>query len=190
MPLSLASVASRQQWLDPVEKGLDRAIAASLERLGSRRGAVAGWLHGDPLGHPLHAMLTDVPLGAWTAALVFDRLAGKSGRDPWEAAARGAIAIGLVGGLGSAVAGLADWHRLSQRETRRIGLVHGTLNVLGVAAFTVSLIRRRRAGHGHRSALAAYAIAVTAAQLGGSLVYQHGAGQRGHALPEVREPAA
>lgn len=190
MPLSLASVASRQQWLDPVEKALDSAIAASLERLGSRRDAVAGWLHGDPLGHPLHVMLTDVPLGAWTAAMVFDRLAGKSGRDPWDAAARGAIAIGLVGALGSAVAGLADWHRLSQRETRRIGLVHGTLNVLGVVAFAVSFLRRRHAGHGRRSALAAYAIAVAAAQLGGSLVYQHGAGQRGHAISEAREPAA
>ncbi len=82
-------------------------------------------------------MLTDVPLGGWTAAVVFDRLAGKRGRDPWDAAARGAIAIGLVGALGSAVAALADWHRLSQRETRRIGFVHGTLNVPGAAAWAL-----------------------------------------------------
>ncbi|MGH9414208.1 MAG: DUF2231 domain-containing protein [Terriglobales bacterium] len=190
MPLSLADAAARQSWLDPVDHALDGAIAATRDRLGSRRDTVAGWLHGDPLGHPLHVMLTDVPLGAWTTAMVFDRLAGRSGREPWDAAARGAVVIGIVGALASAVAGLADWHRLAQHEPRRIGLVHGTLNTLGLAAFAASWWRRRQSGHGRRSGLVGYALAIAAAQLGGSLVYQHGAGQRGHAVLKAREPAA
>ncbi|MGH9468077.1 MAG: DUF2231 domain-containing protein [Terriglobales bacterium] len=190
MPLSLAELASRQNRLDPLARELDKGLTAAHDRLGPRGDTIASWLHGDPLGHPLHVMLTDVPLGAWTTAAVFDRLAGKQARQPWAAAARGAIAVGIVGALGAAVAGLADWHRLGLAETRRIGLVHATGNVLGLAAFTVSFFRRRRAGAGRRSALVGYALAIASAQLGGSLVYEHGAGRRGRAAAEAHEPAA
>ncbi|MGH9488052.1 MAG: DUF2231 domain-containing protein [Terriglobales bacterium] len=190
MPLSLAQFASRQRWLEPVDHALNGAIARSLDALGPRRGEVAAWLHGDPLGHPLHVMLTDVPLGAWTTAMVMDRLAGRKDREPWAGAARGAVGVGIAGAALAAVAGLADWHRLDSPETRRIGLVHGLINTLGLAAFTISFFRRRRLGHGRHSALAGFALALTAARLGGSLVYQHGAGMRAAQAGSARQPAA
>lgn len=190
MAMSLARWVDRQNWLEPAEEGLEKGISAALEALGPRRERVEGILHGERLGHPLHVMLTDIPIGAWTTAMVFDRLAPRSKSDKWEGAARGAIGVGLVGALGAAVAGLEDWHRIHS-PTRRVGLAHGALNALGVVAFATSFLRRQRAGHGRRSALAGYALMLTAARLGGHLVYQEGIGQRpAERLPEERREAA
>lgn len=191
MAISLARWVDRQDWMEPAEEGLDTALGAALEALGPRREAVEDFLHGERLGHPLHVMLTDIPIGAWTTALVLDRV-GAMSQDPrrWEGASRAAIAIGLVGALGAALSGLEDWRRI-QSPVRRVGLAHGLLNVLGVAAFTTSLLRRRRRGAGRRSALAGYALMLTAARLGGHMVYQEGIGQRpAERLPERSREAA
>ena len=48
---------------------------------------VKNFLNGTWLGHPLHVILTDVPIGAWTTALVFDALELVSGRDEFATAA-------------------------------------------------------------------------------------------------------
>jgi len=177
--------------MEPAEEGLDTALGAAFEALGPRREAVEDFLHGERLGHPLHVMLTDIPIGAWTTAVVLDRV-GAMSQDPrrWEGASRAAIAIGLVGALGAALSGLEDWRRI-QSPARRVGLAHGLLNVLGVAAFTTSLLRRGRRGAGRRSALAGYALMLTAARLGGHMVYQEGIGQRpAERLPERSREAA
>lgn len=191
MPRTFAQLAGRQRWLDPASGALNRVIEQALSVAGPSRDTIRAWMHGEPLGHPLHATLTDLPLGAWTTALVFDALAARSDDDAWSTAARGAIGVGMVGAVAAAATGLADWHQLHSRETRRIGLIHGLLNLGGLAAFSLSFVRRRRPGHGHRSALAGYALAITAAQLGSALVYQHGAGQRRPAeAPQTARPAA
>jgi len=72
------------------------------------------------LGEPLHVVLTDIPIGAWTAAMIFDALSLiRSGREfAWAADA--SIAIGLAGAACSAATGVTDWwmliHRLAARE--------------------------------------------------------------------------
>src|SRR3712207_7408551 len=62
---------------------------------------------------PLHPVLTDVPLGSWTAALVFDGLDLATGKQPVRNAADASIAVGVVGALGAATTGLSDWRYLS-----------------------------------------------------------------------------
>ena len=57
--------------LDPVVKTVRKIVNAAL---GPQ--PVRDALHGLWLGHPLHPMLTDVPIGAWTAAGVLDLLPG------------------------------------------------------------------------------------------------------------------
>ena len=118
MAFSLARWVDRQKWLEPVEEGLDKALSTAFDRLGPRREAVEGFLHGEQLGHPLHVMLTDIPIGAWTTALVLDRV-GAMSPDPrrWESAARAAIAIGLVGALGRRCPG---W-KIGAGSSRRCG---------------------------------------------------------------------
>ena len=61
-------------------------------------------LDGVWLGNPLHPALTDIPLGAWTAALALD-LVGSDAAD-------GALAVGILGAVPAALTGLNDWGHL------------------------------------------------------------------------------
>lgn len=74
---------------------------------------VKNFLHGTWLGHPFHPVMTDVPIGAWTAALVmdaFDRPTTWDGRGRYSDGADAAIAVGVAGAAVAATAGLVDWH--------------------------------------------------------------------------------
>lgn len=177
MAFSLSKTILRQNWLFPAESVLQRGVGVALNRLGPQREAVENALLGTRLGHPVHVMLTDIPIGAWTAAMALDAWAAlqkqPGERELWERAARGTIAVGVVGALGAAVTGLAEFGYL-RPPTRRLALVHGLINIAGTALFATSLARRRQPGRGHRSALAGYACMLAAARLGGDLVYRHG----------------
>src|ERR671918_2595323 len=91
-----AEAIERQDRLRPVEDALQRAIAALFRSGGAAGGVAKNALHGTWLGHPLHPVLTDVPLGAWTVALVLD-LAGSDRKH--DRAADAAIGIGLAGAV-------------------------------------------------------------------------------------------
>lgn len=175
MRASFAETVSRQNWLERPAERVQAAASRAFERMGPRTEPAYNLLHGTRLGYPMHAMLTDIPIGAWTAAVAFDGLARLQPNRGWDRAARGAVALGLAGALGAVVTGLTDWSRLDAAP-RRIGFAHAGINLLGAVAMTTSLVRRRRPGHGRRSALAGYAFMLAAARLGGSLVYEHGIG--------------
>jgi nitrite reductase/ring-hydroxylating ferredoxin subunit/uncharacterized membrane protein len=164
-------IVRRQDWLEPIADRVQPAIAAALD--GPIGPKVANILHGTWLGHPLHVVLTDVPLGCWTAAAVFDILEA-AGRRRLGGGADGAIALGLVGAAGTAVTGLADWSRIGGGEARRIGLAHGLLNTAATACYITSLCLRRNhsRGAGRRFAFAGLLISAVAAYLGGHLVYK------------------
>src|SRR5215472_15709217 len=68
-------------------------------------------LHGTWLRHPLHPLLTDIPLGAWVLTAIFDVIwLLARGTNAWSArAAEAAIIRGIVGALAAVVTGLADW---------------------------------------------------------------------------------
>jgi nitrite reductase/ring-hydroxylating ferredoxin subunit/uncharacterized membrane protein len=160
----------RQDWMKPLEEGLQRLIHRAFEFSGERH--AKNFLHGTWLGEPLHVILTDVPIGAWTAAIVFDGLDSMSPRRQYSIAADTAVALGLVGAVGAAATGLTDWQDIDP-PARRIGLLHGLLNVASVALFGASLVARRRRARVAGRSLAAlgYAVSVAAARLGGNLVY-------------------
>ncbi len=61
-----------QRWLDGPGYTLEHALALAFTAAGAKGRGVQDVLHGTPLGHPLHPALTDVPIGAWTTALVLD----------------------------------------------------------------------------------------------------------------------
>jgi nitrite reductase/ring-hydroxylating ferredoxin subunit/uncharacterized membrane protein len=135
------------------------------------------FLNGTWLGEPLHVVLTDVPIGAWTAAMVFDALSlSRSGRE-FARAADASIAIGLAGAACAAATGVTDWSDVDP-PARRTGLIHGLLNLTGSALFAASLIQRKRnrskesRAAGRLSATLGYAVMAYAAHLGGKLVYE------------------
>ena len=129
-------------------------------------------MHGVWLGHPLHPVLTDLPLGAWTTGLVLDAVASMNGDRAMHRAADVAIAVGLAGAAGAAITGLTDWSETSGRS-RRSGLVHGLLNIAATTLYATAFILRKNGSRssGQTCALAGYGIAIGSAWLGGDLVY-------------------
>src|ERR687894_1111250 len=132
-------------------------------------------LDGVWLEAPLHPVLTDVPVGAWTAALVFDGLDIATGKEPVRHAADASLVFGTLGALGATVTGLSDWRYLSG-GSRRMGGAHGVLNTIGLLLSVGSLILRAsgRRNAGRLTFLTGYSISGMAAHLGGELSYHYG----------------
>ena len=138
---------------------------------------IRDFLNGTWLGAPLHVVVKDVPIGAWTVALAFDALDMMRSRREFAQAADTSIAIGLVCAAGTVVTGIADWSDVDP-PARRVGFIHGLLNLGATALFTTSLVlrkKRSRAGGRLCSALG-YAVMTYAAHLGGKMVYEHRVG--------------
>jgi nitrite reductase/ring-hydroxylating ferredoxin subunit/uncharacterized membrane protein len=167
---SVIGKIGQQEWLKPAEERLQQFIHKAFQLRGGRQ--AKNFLHGTWIGHPLHVILTDIPIGAWTTAIVFDALDSMSTRREYRVAADTAVSLGLVGAVGAAAAGLTDWQDIDP-PARRVGLVHGLLNVASVVLYGSSLLARRRGSRTTGRGLAAlgYAVSVAAARLGGNLVY-------------------
>jgi nitrite reductase/ring-hydroxylating ferredoxin subunit/uncharacterized membrane protein len=159
-------LVERQEWLEPVESGLQQAVGSTFDSAGAAGRKVRNFLHGVWLGHPLHPVLTDIPIGAWTAAVILDAADVPRGADV-------AVQVGLAGAVGSAVTGLTDW-QATDGAARRIGLVHGLMNTTATTLFVASLVARNRRNRsaGRTLALIGYAVGLAAAYLGGHLVYR------------------
>lgn len=156
--------------IDQVAEPLSKAVRGAYEAAGALGQQTKNALHGTWLGHPLHPVITDVPIGAWTTALALDT--ASNGDAGMRRAATFAIGIGLAGAVGAAVTGLTDWSE-TDGQSRRAGLVHGLLNLTATALFTTAFVVRSRDSHegGRKCVWAGYAIALGAAYLGGDLVY-------------------
>src|ERR1035438_6454381 len=106
-PICDSSSPAPQPPLDErLQKGLDKALYARGRPAAQK---IRNFLNGTWLGEPLHVVLKDVPVGAWTVAMAFDALDLLSERREFARAADTSIAIGLVGAAGAAVTGLTDW---------------------------------------------------------------------------------
>ena len=177
----------RQRWLEPVADFLQKAVAGSYKLLGKPGHDLKTLVHGTWLGHPLHPVITDIPLGAWTLAVIFDIIYLFRGTHGWISAADVTIFVGLLAALGAAVTGYTDWNETVDRE-RRVGIAHGLLNTVVIVIYLVSLIIRVTGGSRGLAivlALVGYVLVLTAAFLGGELVFSIGTGVNHHAWQEV-----
>jgi len=183
---ALIKTVERQEVLDQLSDKIQPLVSNAFESAGPAGREVKNFLHGTWLGHPLHPALTDVPLGAWTAALTLDAMETISGRKELGAGADAAIAVGLVGAAGAAVTGLTDWSETNGRA-RKVGLLHGLLNVGATALYATSLVLRRKdmRGAGRGFAMLGYAVSSTAAYLGGHLVFSEQIGMNHAAAQEL-----
>ena len=161
----------RQDWLEPVEESVQNAVSKAFEQAG--RG-VQDALNGVWLGHPLHPVITDIPVGAWTTALLFDIACMSSRKRKYRDAADVAVGLGLAGSALAAITGLADWKDIKGKD-RRAGIVHATLNTLVASLYTGSLIARRNRARGLGQALGilGWGVMLTSAWIGGELVYKY-----------------
>ena len=171
--------------IDRVAEPLSKAVRGAYDAAGPGGRQVKDALHGVWLGHPLHPVFTDVPIGAWTTALALDLAA--NGDPAMRRAATFAMGVGLAGATGAAVTGLTDWSETDGRS-RRAGLIHGLLNVTATTLFATAFALRRKDSHdgGRACAWMGYAVALGAAYLGGDLVYRQRIGVT-HADADVPE---
>jgi nitrite reductase/ring-hydroxylating ferredoxin subunit/uncharacterized membrane protein len=169
---SLDAVAD-QPWLDAVGGPLGAAVRTFFRTTGTVGQTAKNALHGVWLGHPLHPVLTDVPIGAWTTALALDAREIATGDAAYGRGADFAVGVGLVAAVGAAVTGLTDWSETDGRS-RRLGLLHGLLNLSATALVATSYVLRRGGsrGAGRGCTAAGYGVAVAAAYLGGHLVFE------------------
>lgn len=163
-------------WADTIVRFIEEqevfgAVAQRLQprvsglfKTGQSGQRLKNYLNGTWLGHPLHPVLTDVPIGAWTIALLFDCMS-------MDAAADTAIALGISAALASAITGIVDWSDTYGRA-QRIGVAHAVLNITGTVLYTASLIsRKKRRGFGKLLSFMGYGVLNGGAFLGGELVY-------------------
>ena len=139
-------------------------------------------LSGTWLGHPLHPVITDVPVAAWLIAAVFDVLwLAVPSAASW--APRGAqvlVGIGLVAALGAFLTGIADWSDTYGAE-RTVGLYHGLLNSSAIILYAVSTYLRFQQSTGQSTPAAIVGFVglgavIVAAYLGGDMVFAKGSG--------------
>ncbi|MFD6025145.1 Rieske 2Fe-2S domain-containing protein [Streptomyces griseoluteus] len=155
--------------------------AAKLVNKVTQPTAVKNALSGTWLGHALHPVLTDVPIGAWSMATVLDLTTGERG----AVAARRLVGLGLLAAVPTAASGASDWAD-TFGGPQRVGLVHGMLNgaatVLQAASWVARLTGRRRAG----VVLSGVGLGLTGASayLGGHLSYVNGVGVNHTAFEE------
>ncbi len=138
-------------------------------------------LHGRWLGHPVHPLMVQLPLGSWMSASVLDFVPGQ------QRAARTLVGVGLVAALPAAAAGWTDWAELRRRQMR-VGLVHAASNAVGVALYGVSFAARARGrfARGRMWGLAGLAAVSVGGAVGGHMAFRQASGAN-HAehVPEL-----
>jgi uncharacterized membrane protein len=150
---------------------------AALRRAKRPRSILAG-----PYGHPLHAVAITIPIGAWTAAVVFDLISlFVEDPEPFAFGATWLVGIGLVGGMAAAILGLIDFASLERGTTaRRVAVFHMVANIAAMALFAGSLAGRLLddtsgvAVVGVALCFVGYAVVGLSGFLGGELAYRYG----------------
>ena len=159
---------------EKLQKFVDKALYANGRPSAQK---IRNFLNGTWLGEPLHVVLTDVPIGAWTVTITFDALDLIRKRREFSLAADTSLAVGLLGAAGAAVTGITDWSDVDP-PARRLGLIHGLLNVGVTALFATSFILRKRKSRtgGRVCAAIGYGLMSLSAHLGGKMVYEQKVG--------------
>jgi nitrite reductase/ring-hydroxylating ferredoxin subunit/uncharacterized membrane protein len=130
------------------------------------------FLNGSWLGHPLHAVLTDVPIGAFTLVLIFDFFDQRVASDV-------CLALGILSIIGAAAAGLADYTDTDDHP-RVVATVHATVMTVTLVLYIVSLaLRLGQAPGASRTVpfaldVIAYLALSLGAFIGGDVVYALG----------------
>jgi nitrite reductase/ring-hydroxylating ferredoxin subunit/uncharacterized membrane protein len=156
-------------WVQPIGKLLHGIVYAIFRPIP----AIRDFLNGRWLGHPIHAVLTDAPIGILFLVIVFDFLSMAD-------AAWWTLAIGILAMLGAAAAGFADYAETDGKARDR-GTLHSSLMLTALVLFLISLVLRPGLGSGEAVPGTAIALSVIAflilsggAFVGGDIVYVFG----------------
>src|SRR3954447_10656100 len=167
--MSLMTILDRVADVPTFDKVLEparRAVNAAL-----RPQAFKDLLHGTWLGHPLHPVLVQVPVGSWLSAGLLDAVPSL------RPAATVLIGTGVAAAVPASLAGAADWSEQAV-GVRRLGAVHAVANTVALGCYAGSLVARGR-GRGTLGRVLSYTglgIAAGSAAIGGHMSYAQSSG--------------
>ncbi len=163
--------------------GLDRTARPLADQAGriTGRTPVKNFLSGTWLGHPVHPVLTDLPIGAWAMATLLDITGGRAS----SKAARRLVGMGVLVAIPTAATGTSDWADTYGAD-QRVGLVHGLGNAAAVCLQIVSYLGRKRGHRAIGAALSSVSLGLVMATgyLGGHLSFGRGIGVNHTAFEE------
>jgi nitrite reductase/ring-hydroxylating ferredoxin subunit/uncharacterized membrane protein len=167
------AVDAQARWAKPFGEFNHRWLGALFHPIRP----IQNFLNGTWLGHPVHSVVTDVPIGALTVSIVADLIGQPLVADV-------SMLLGVLAMVAAAVTGLADYTEVDGTARNR-ATVHGTLMVVTLVLYTISLVIRS----GNPSdrlvpivvAIAGYLLLALAAAIGGDLVYLIGTHVNRHA---------
>lgn len=160
--------------------GLQSVIQKVLGAPGKSPRRLKSFLNGTWLGHPLHPLITDIPITSWVLTAIFD-IIWLISRTSWSAyAAFVTVIVGGLAALAAAVTGLTDWGDTYGAE-RRVGLNHALYNTIALVLYIISFVLRLVAGPGDTilAAILGFVGLVSVAYagyLGGDMVFVKGTG--------------
>jgi nitrite reductase/ring-hydroxylating ferredoxin subunit/uncharacterized membrane protein len=158
----VADVQSLDKVIDPARRAVNAAL---------RPRAFKDLLHGTWLGHALHPVLVQVPVGSWVSAGVLDAV------PRLRPAATVLIGTGVTAAVPAALAGAADWSE-QDAGVRRLGALHAVANVAALSFYVGSLVARRngRETLGLVLSYSGLGIASGSAAVGGHMSYAQSSG--------------
>jgi uncharacterized membrane protein len=165
---SLVATLEEEERLDQIGDRM-ASMATPLDE-----GPAGTFLRGEWLGHALHPLMTDFPLGCWLSAGLLDIVGGRH----TSKAAQRLVGLGLLASIPTAAAGLVEWRRIDDDRIRRVGTAHGVGNA-GVALLYFQSWRSRRRGRQIRGVMwgmAGASLAWGTGYLGGHLSMARGVG--------------
>jgi uncharacterized membrane protein len=149
--------------------------------------AVLGSGMKDPVikGHPLHAMLSDLPIGITGISVIFDLLTIVTKMPQWKLAAIASVGIAFLAGSTAAVVGWWDYQAVPHdHPAHHTGALHGYCNVTALVLLLLSFISRSVVLEapvatgtllvGVLLSLAAFLLFTIAGWLGGEVVFKLG----------------
>ena len=153
-----------------VSLGVHHAVMAA----GEPGRKVADALHGT---WPLHPVLTDLTIGAWTMGLVFDGLGAITDSDKARGIGDTLALAGTISAVPTAITGLTDFSTFPDWSANT-ATWHAAVNTVGLGLYSWSVRERRRGNHGRGAIISSIAFGFTclASWLGGTLVYKQKVG--------------
>jgi uncharacterized membrane protein len=137
-------------------------------------------------GHPVHAVLSDVPVGLLGTSLVWDAVGVWRGEPVWWAISFWCVALGLAAAAAAATAGFVDYAAIPQDDPAQATALRHLLFVLGaLVPYATSLAVRGGPPQPTGKAVAGVLLLEGLGLLllsvggwyGGHLVFHHGVGR-------------
>jgi nitrite reductase/ring-hydroxylating ferredoxin subunit/uncharacterized membrane protein len=167
------AVDAQARWSKPLGDFNHRWLSALFHPIRP----IQNFLNGTWLGHPVHAVVTDVPIGALTVSIVADVIGQPIVADV-------SLLLGVLAMVASAVTGAADYTEVDGNARNR-ATVHSVIMVASLVVYAVSLLLRSGSPADRLVpivlSVVGYLLLSLGAMVGGDLVYLLGTHVNRHA---------